>query len=589
MSPAAVLWLLRIGRSVQAELTWPLPVYTLLFILSQITLLLALLLPWNILAALSIGHSPARFEGTFGQLGAGQVVGILMALVLICFGTHLVAEAAGASMCQRASAIIIDRHRKLGLSDSLRGGAASDYRRILRLFAMLAYSIIAAVLIAISYPALLVVLVLYVIIGALVAAILPPAAPQGFTSELRSKAWWGIGFICLVAWVIRDAWHGTMPSFWSVFFALLLARQTLIFLMMSASSLGVLFRRKERVEALFVADRPVTAALRREAGLATLLAEDRRDSWLQPLLAGMGAEHLSLDPTATHWAERGKVAYLVARPGKPGSGLMIRLFHQSVAGLGQHEAELLTLRTPGWPAPVMLGKHDVDGSLALIFHWPQEYGWSPPMMDRNTTLALRGQILGCDITDDLAARYLRSRARLPERAAAVDWPMLSGVTRTDDQIADCAGLKAAWPRLMKWLRHRPSQIVLPKMTARRMGCDPEGARLICNWSLWQWEPLGFDWPWRERPERDLLQCLDVAARLRPSLTSYPVEDALLVAVVASFAERNEAGDFGAMLDMLLPLKNAVQRCGLLFGHEREHRDAGVASEAAKAMGQTEAR
>ena len=150
MSPAAVLWLLRIGRSVQAELTWPLPVYTLLFILSQITLLLALLLPWNILAALSIGHSPARFEGTFGQLGAGQVVGILMALVLICFGTHLVAEAAGASMCQRASAIIIDRHRKLGLSDSLRGGAASDYRRILRLFAMLAYSIIAAVLIAIS-------------------------------------------------------------------------------------------------------------------------------------------------------------------------------------------------------------------------------------------------------------------------------------------------------------------------------------------------------------------------------------------------------------------------------------------------------
>lgn len=69
------------------------------------------------------------------------------------------------------------------------------------------------------------------------------------------------------------------------------------------------------------------------------------------------------------------------------------------------------------------------------------------MMDRNTTLALRGQILGCDITDDWP-RYLRSRARLPERAAAVDWPMLSGVTRTDDQGQDCAGLEAA--RLGSW-------------------------------------------------------------------------------------------------------------------------------------------
>jgi hypothetical protein len=517
LSPAAVLWLLRIGRSVQAELTWPLPMYTLLFILSQITLLLALLLPWNILATLSLGHSSARFEGIFGQLGPGPVVGILMTLVLICFGVHLAAEAAGAGLCQRASAAIIDRHRKLGLSDSLRGSAASDYRRILRLFAMLAYSMIAAILIAVSYPALLIILVFYVIFGAMVAAILPPAPAQGVASELRSKAWWGIGFICLVGWVIRDAWHGTMPPFWSVFFALLLARQALIFLMMSASSLGVLFRRKERVEALFVADRPVTAPLRKEAGLATLLAEDRRDSWLQPLLAEMGAEHVSLDPAATHWAERGKVAYLVARPNDTGSGpgLMIRLFHQSVAGVGQHEAELLTHGQMDWPAPDLLGTRDLDGNLALIFRWEEECGWDLPVMDRNATLALRGRVLGCEIPEDLAARYLRSRARLPESAAAVDWRVLASVARTEDQAAACATLAAAWPRVADWLRQRPSQIVLPRMMARRMAGGAGGARLICNWTLWQWEPLGFDWPWRERPERDLRQCLGAAAQSRP--------------------------------------------------------------------------
>lgn len=576
LSPAAVLWLWRIGRSVQAELVWPLPIYTLLFILSQITLLLALLLPWNILATLSLGHSPARFEEIFGQLGSGPVVGILMALVLICFGAHLAAEAAGASMCQRASAVIIDRHRKLGLSDSLRGSAASDYRRILRLFAMIAYSIIAAILIAVSYPALLVILVAYVTLGAMVAAIMPPAAPQSVASELRSKAWWGIGFICLVGWVVRDAWHGTMPSFWSVFFALLLARQALIFLMMSVSSLGVLLRRRDRVEALFVADRLVTMPPRPQAGLTALLAEDRREGWLNPLFSELGAEDLSLDPGATHWAERGKVAYLVARSEKPGSGpgLMIRLFQQSVAGLGHHEAELLKHGTQDWPVPAFLGAREIDGNLALVFRWPEECDWAPSVEDRKETLALRSRVLGCEIPYDLAARYLRSRARLPERAGVVDWPVLAGIAKTGDQATACAAIASAWPLVMDWLCQRPSQIVLPKITARRMAGQPaadgDRRRLICNWTLWQWEPLGFDWPWRERPERDLRHCLDLATQTRPSLADCRLEDALLVAVVASFTDRSEAGDFGAMLDMLLPLRNAVERCGLLRGPQGEY-------------------
>jgi hypothetical protein len=291
--PSVLQWLFRMGRVVQAELAWPLPVYILLFILSKLTLLLALLLPWNILATLSLGQSSLRLEMMFGQLASGTVVGILMALVLFCFGVHLAAEALGAKMCQRASATILDRHSKLGLSESLRSSAASDYRRILRLFAMLAYSIIAVVLIAIGYPTLLIILIGYVILGAVVVAILPPALPQGISSELRGKAWWGAGFICLVGWVIHDAWRGTLPSFGTVFFTLLLARQTLIFLMMSASTLGVLWRRRERVEALFVADRPFMTQSHQEVGLTELLTEDRRDTWLPSLLAEMSPEHLT--------------------------------------------------------------------------------------------------------------------------------------------------------------------------------------------------------------------------------------------------------------------------------------------------------
>uniref|UniRef100_A0A1I8ATN9 Poly(Glycerol-phosphate) alpha-glucosyltransferase n=1 Tax=Steinernema glaseri TaxID=37863 RepID=A0A1I8ATN9_9BILA len=379
------------------------------------------------------------------------------------------------------------------------------------------------------------------------------------------------GFICLVGWVIHDAWRGTLPSFGTVFFTLLLARQTLIFLMMSASTLGVLWRRRERVEALFVADRPFMTQSHQEVGLTELLTEDRRDTWLPSLLAEMSPEHLSLDWAATQWTEQGRVAYLIAHPTNPGyeHSLMIRLFHRSVVGMGHHEAELLTHGTEDWPTPTLLGKRDVEGNLALIFRCWGKCEWAPPMTDRNDTLALRGQILGCEIPDDLALRYLRSRSRLPERATTINWPMFSGMARTASEVADCARVEAAWPRLTEWLRHRPSQIVLPKMAARRMARGANGGRLICNWTHWKWEPLGFDWPWSERPEHDLRQCLDAAAQVRPVLADCLVEDVLLVAVVASFTDRSETGAFSAMLDLLLPLVNAVERCGLLVGDARE--------------------
>lgn len=587
--PSVLQWLFRMGRVVQAELAWPLPVYILLFILSKLTLLLALLLPWNILATLSLGQSSLRLEMMFGQLASGTVVGILMALVLFCFGVHLAAEALGAKMCQRASATILDRHSKLGLSEALRSSAASDYRRILRLFAMLAYSIIAVVLIAIGYPTLLIILIGYVILGAVVVAILPPALPQGISSELRGKAWWGAGFICLVGWVIHDAWRGTLPSFGTVFFTLLLARQTLIFLMMSASTLGVLWRRRERVEALFVADRPFMTQSHQEVGLTELLTEDRRDTWLPSLLAEMSPEHLSLDWAATQWTEQGRVAYLIAHSTNPGyeHSLMIRLFHRSVVGMGHHEAELLTHGTEDWPTPTLLGKRDVEGNLALIFRCWGKCEWAPPMTDRNDTLALRGQILGCEISDDLALRYLRSRSRLPERATTINWPMFSGMARTASEVADCARLEAAWPKLTEWLRHRPSQIVLPKMAARRMARGANGGRLICNWTHWKWEPLGFDWPWSERPEHDLRQCLDAAAQVRPVLADCLVEDVLLVAVVASFTDRSETGAFSAMLDLLLPLVNAVERCGLLVGDAREQASGAYAHGPTRPLAQEE--
>ncbi len=86
---------------------------------------------------------------------------------------------------------------------------------------------------------------------------------------------------------------------------------------------------------------------------------------------------------------------------------------------------------------------------------------------------------------------------------------------------------------------------------------------ICNWTHWQWEPVGADWPFRDRPERELQQCLEAAARQRPALAGFQVADGLLVALLAEFLRRNQAGDFSAMLGMVVQLEAALVRCRLV--------------------------
>ncbi|ABL70496.1 hypothetical protein [Paracoccus denitrificans] len=565
LSPDAVRWLWRMGRALQAELAWPAPLYTVLFILSQIALLLALLLPWNILATLSLGHSSVRLQMIFGELGSGTVVTILMTLVLVCFVLHLAAEAGAARLGRYAAAIIVERHDKLGFSNSLREQASTYYRRFLRFFAMLAYCLIAAVLIGLSYPALLVILIAYVVAGTLLVSFLPLAAEQGVGAELRGKGWWGLGFLLLVGWVIHDAWRGAMPQFWAVFMALLLSRQILIFLMLSATILAGLLRRKERIEALFLADAPLRPAARLEGGLPALLAPPLRDNWLRPLLADMGARGFILDEAATQWAERGKILYLVARSDDPGDrrALLLKLFYQSLAGMGRHERDLLQAAGTDWPAPELLSAREVEGHLALVFRWRADWSWLPASKDRDLTLALREKLLACEIPLDLADRYTRSHQRLPQSLARIDWSILSGLAVTAEQAAACAVLHGSWQTVLDWLARQPSQIVLPLLTARRMAEGTGDIPRICNWTHWQWEPVGADWPFRDRPERELQQCLEAAARQRPALAGFQVADGLLVALLAEFLRRNQAGDFSAMLGMVVQLEAALVRCRLV--------------------------
>lgn len=558
-------WCWRMLRALHAQSPRSAPLYTLLFIVSQITLLVALLVPWSILASLSLGHASLALQTVFGELESPAVVALTMATVLACFALHLACEAAGARQCRRAAEGIVARHAKVGIPDILRERGAADYARFLRLFARLCYCLIATVLIALIYPVLLAVLFVYIIAAVLIISALPSARLQAAQAELRGKAWWGTGFLLLVGWIIHDAWQGALPQFWAVYGALLLARQILIFLMQSATTYSALLGAKERVEALFLAKEPLRRVVRQDAGWKALLRAPLRDLWLGQLLRGMGSAGFHIAGGATQWAEQGNVLYMVAEAPDPGDGraLLIKVFHQSLAEIGRQERDLLQGAAVGWPAPELLGEQQIEGGhLVMVFRWHSDWPWFAASSDRNATLALREELFACEITPDLADRYARSHARLPQNLAEIDLPMLAEFCATDEMAARMAALERCWPAILDWLNRFPSQIVLPRLTLRRSARGAGNRTLICNWTRWRWEPVGFDWPFRQRPASELRQSLARASRHRPALAVIRPEEVLLVSMLAEFSRLNVVSDLAGMLELIGELEAAVERCGI---------------------------
>jgi hypothetical protein len=561
----AALWVAHMWRILMRMIAGAVLLHFVLFVVSQVTLLLALLLPWNILASLTTDRLPWRVAWLFDGYGPATAVPILMALVVGCFVAHLLAEAGNARLVRQASRWIVDRHDKTGLSDALRGQAAPFLGRLLRLFSVCGWLLLAAIIMALLYPALFAALLVYIVVGALVILTLRPGKRWGtaISADLRGKAWWGVGFIWLVGCVIYHAWHGALPHFWALFPSLLLGRQILVFLTAVQTNVTFLLGRAERVEALFLPDAPLAPPQRQSDGFAGLAQRDRRAAWLPGLLAAYGAGDFEVREQATRWETNGRVlCLLVDAPGsQQDRALLIRVFHKNIRELGRHERNILVHAGRHWPVPEFLGESELrEGHLALVFEWAKGQDWlTRQEINRQVQLEVRKSLLACEVPAELVDRYKRGNIQLGQHLARIDWVLLRQMALTPELAATCDRLRGNWSALLRWLDQQPFQVLLDKLVWRLMARGKDGAFVVSNWANWRLEPLGIDWPlgWTKQ---ELEQMLAQAALSRPALLSVAADDVCLVARLEELRKLNADGNYTAVFGVLGALETQLTHC-----------------------------
>lgn len=534
------------------------PAYLLLcvslYIVSQVALLAALLLPWKVLLVLSSDRFPKMLPSSMEVFTRPKLLLFLSISAVFAFLLHLACETGINHVCRRGAVIALGVNRKLELFNGHRQHAAALYQRLLRSVAAGACCVLIACWLTIYCPLLLVAFLTYLCLGLFGVVLWRRSswrqsdwAPN---SDMLLKAWWAGGFLYMLMWLavhhhrVGDPIHPTIAAI-----SLLLIRQALIFCSQLFQNFLSLSGQQAKLKALFLSETPWLPDGRSTDDFEELLQPEKRQ-WVLDVLQSYasplsGELSIGLQPV-----EAGKVVYVTVHGIAGEESYLLKLFHRSQESLIFHEQEILRVAGPTWPAPPLLGSQSVGKHSCLVFGWRSDTRMLGPQERTSWIPTLRRRLLECELPYELISSYDRSQPTLSERLRSVDWNFLSAVA--SPEVADLSKVaRGHWDDVLSRLEKMPRQIVLPYLDRRNISIDGSSSIAICNWTRWRWEPVGSGWPIRQQNNLEALRsALERASRARNELLDVRVEQAGIAAALFEFERLLTLKEFTAALDVV---------------------------------------
>ena len=562
-----VFWIGRI-TSALLQIT-PLHVFTCiaLYMLSQVFMLAAILLPWKLLMIMATESYPWMMPEALRVFSERELVLILGITAFLAFLVYAICEILIGLVCRRGSTFILAKNQKMGLFNGHREHAALLYQRFLRAVAAVFTVGVIAVCLIYLYPYMLLALITYLLIGLTVIvwqrrntsqttlSLLPP--------EMKTTLWWGAGFFYAVSWLMADYWRGILPELATTFISLLLVRQALVLIFPVYGSYSLFIKQRNKVDALFLSDIPWSPASITDNGFMALIEPAHRETWLNALLHRHYGIADNITVVSCRTSNAGKSASLITSTtvtGQSGRAFLVKLFHSSHEESALHERHILEVLPASGLAPHFCGAHNIEGHLCHVFEWPSQAGWMSAPKRSEQLPEIREKLLALELPDELISRYERSRLHLADRLKFITWDLLASIS-PKGSLEACQQLKHSWPDICRMSRSQPRQVVIPRIHQHLIG-HVGNHSFICNWTNWLWEPVGAGWPLSTN-EAEFQQALNEAATQRPCLSQVNANSAGLMALLYEFERLWRIKKHTEAVKLITPLYEATKNSKLL--------------------------
>lgn len=530
---AALLATLRWSLSLGAKFGRVVPGPTLFIIgltlTSQVSMLLASLLPLKVVILLGSEHTPAYFPAFLNAFSHHAQIALLSFITVGFFILHLLSERL--ILWRTAAAIrkLLAMSEKMTLFEHQDDIARAAYQRFSHALASGVFIAISWAGLLVFYPAMMLVQLVYIVLVAALLAWLFRYSPafyermQDKTAPAMALAS-GAGFFMAFGWLVLDFILLSPPAVIVSIVSLLLTRQVMARAASIVNDLHSLSKQRSRLDALFFHGKALMPELTSvHDGIWALLQPEARQRWLPDLLHAVGLLDQASAPFTCHWQQVGPLNVGALNICIDGQSYLLRLYDTNRASWAQHEHDLLSSQVPGLPALTLTAFTQVGHYNCLICKLPP--GENPELATiKEIEKQLRTQRMAASPPQSLIRDYQRSMPMLWQR---LDVQLLECLQVTAD-LSERRTLLDTFmqrlPELQQLLRNLPLMV-----QAQDFGSDAlvwrlsDGRCLSLFWGQWSLEPVGAGWPESEREFAHLPKAFAKAASERPELAAVPLE------------------------------------------------------------------
>lgn len=540
------------------------PRHTLLIVVatlvSQVSILLAFLLPLKVIMLLGSDGVPPYFPSFLTGYKHDVLIVGLSLIAIGFYVVYLAAEKIIAFGSLRGASFLLKKSHKMTLFENQEEVANRGFQRYSRSLASSVFLLLVAAALAWLYSELLVFLLIYIALTFLVIAMLYAregavkdsldAAPGPFITTATN-----IGFLLAFAFMVVQFLIGNPPGLFVAIISIILVRQGFSRITGVINDLMGLYAQRFKLNALFFHGHVlVSEPKKHEENFWPLFRSPQREDWVLKVLQNVVSQ--PIENLSIHWLQLGipDIATFRVRVFDSSENLnseyLVKLFNANRSSLAKHEATLLA-ESSNLPALTLLSVDEVQGLHCHVMQWR-----SAKKISTKEALEAKSNIsdllMAIEPDKKIISRFTRSRPVLWQRIDSAMWERLLTVAEMvgSQHVDRVERLCKEQDVIKRRLSELPLMIVNPDQAPDvflKIGKDQV---VMTHWGRWFLEPIGANWPIQSSQLDKLSDALDEAKITRHTLRNVRVEDVRLSALMYALEKLCARQDFIASLRLI---------------------------------------
>ncbi len=367
-------WSVSLGAKFFRVVAFSTTAIVIVTLVSQLSSLLASLLPLKVVILLGSDGVPRYFPDSFAAMDRDVLIAGLSIATLGFFLVHLLAERLIGWITSQGTHRLLENSHKMVLFENQDQVAAGGYQRYSRALASGVFIGLALCGLGWFYLEVALVMVGYAVLAFLVLWILhcySPTVRERLETKLRNllNVVSGIGFFISFGYLVADFVLWQPPGVIIAIVTLILSRQIMGRATGLVADLAALRQQRLKLDALFFHGKVLLShSAPHQRSIWPLLQPRARKQWVQAVLEELAGDvEEGID---CHWRQTGQANVAALKVEAGSQRYLVKLFDKNRNSLALHEATLMGENVKGLPAPRFVGTTQVQKFHCLLYELP---------------------------------------------------------------------------------------------------------------------------------------------------------------------------------------------------------------------------